>query len=514
MSGQCRARKAMDLELFKEIIKEKCGLVFEDVRTETLEGGIRTRMVDCGLNSWQDYLGRLVKNETEFTNLVNLLTINETYFFREPAHIDLLANRLFPEMLASKKAGEPVRILSAGCSTGEEPYSIMMALIEKYGQGIRNSVSIIGADIDSNVVARAGQGVYNAFSFRNFPEPLLDRYFEAGRNGQYRIKRVVREAVQFQSLNLMTEVYPQWLRGVDVLFYRNVSIYFDITTQKRVFGKLAELLNDTGYLFVSSTETLSHDHGVLSLIEVDGVFCYRRGFELAVAERRTGAREQQKPIPGGPGTKRAALPAVRRPAVSQWKQAVPDGRYQPLDAPTGANSGLPRTPSPQFDEALELAKTKNYAEALKRIDEIDQNHSSFVKASMLKAGILINMKRVEDAELVCLKCISRSRWYLEGYLLLGLIAKMRDDDEGALRRFKEAMYIDTSCWLAHFYTAEIYSMRNDWKNACREYEIVVRLLQKGTIADHGLTFFPLAFPAEQIMHLCRHNLSKIKAGKA
>jgi chemotaxis protein methyltransferase CheR len=498
----------MELVPFKEIIKEKCGLTFEEVRTDTLADGIRSRMSSCGMVSWGDYLARLLDSEAEFTSLINLLTINETYFFREPAHLELLTNRLFPELLAARKPGDRIRILSAGCSTGEEPYSIMIALMEKYGIAIRNCVSVIGADIDSEVLGRAEQGSYNVFSFRNFPEQLRDRYFTSLGNGQYGISSAVKDCVRFQRLNLMSDAYPPDLQGVDALFFRNVSIYFDAATQKNVFGKLAGLLNETGYLFVSSTETLSHDHGILSLIEVDGVFCYRRGIELSLGERRRPPLEQ-KPEAAAPKTKKKAAPV--RPPEDVQETTGPGRSSQAVPAQAGDPE---RTPSPQFDEALALAKRKNYEEALRLLDKIEKRHPSFVKGCMLKAGILINMKLFEDAEQVCLQAIARDRWCLEGHLLLGLISKMRDDGQTALNRFKEALYIDTSCWLAHFHAAEIYAGRGELKGACREYEIVIKLLQKGTLSDHGLTFFPFAFQAEQVMHLCRHNLSKVKANSA
>ena len=129
---------------------------------------------------------------------------------------------------------------------------------------------------------------------------------------------------------------------------------------------------------------------------------------------------------------------------------------------------------------------------------------------MLKAGILINLNLLEDAKSICLKSIGIDRWCLEGHLLLALIAKMQDDRKAALKRFKEAVYIQPSCWLAHFYLAEIYNSSRDLKNACREYEITIRQLAKGEIENHGLTFFQLSFSAEQILHLCRKNLSELK----
>ncbi len=497
----------MELLLFKEIIKEKCGLTFDEGRSKALADGIQSRMTICGAASWGDYLDHLVKNEAEFTSLINLLTINETYFFREPAHLELLSKRLFPDMLAARKPGDAIRILSAGCSTGEEPYSIMISLLERYGIAIRNCVFVIGADIDSEALAKAEEGIYGPFSFRNFPEQIRERYFTDLGNGRYRINSAVREGVRFRRLNLLSESYPPDLRGMDALFFRNVSIYFDAKTQKAVFGKLADLLNEAGYLFVSSTETLSHDHGTLSLIEVEGVFCYRRGVALSLGERRKPPAGQETLLPAMRTDKKKAARAPSREAADRKRRAA---------APDPGASPAPgtRTPSALFDDALERAKRKDYGAALKLIDSIGSHDPAFIKARMLKAGILINMKMIDDAERVCLQAVAEQPLCLEGYLLLGLISKARNDDPNALKRFKEALYIDASCWLAHFHAAQIHAGRGESKNACREYEIVIKLLQKGSLADHGLTFFPFSFQAEQIMHLCRHNLSRLKTVNA
>jgi chemotaxis protein methyltransferase CheR len=131
-------------------------------------------------------------------------------------------------------------------------------------------------------------------------------------------------------------------------------------------------------------------------------------------------------------------------------------------------------------------------------------------AYALKASVLINLKELEQAERICLTCIERDPWYLEAVLLLGMIEKIRNDCDAAFRRFKEALYIQSSCWLAHFYIADIHRLWGELDRARREYAIVISLLEKKDSEDHGLMFFPLSFPIEQIVHLCRHNLAQLE----
>jgi len=484
----------MNIQPFQSLVKEKCGLCFEAEKVAVLNDGILARMAQCGLTRDTEYLACLRQDDDEFHSLVNLLTVNETYFFREPAHLDLLADKLLPEMLPYKTPSEPVRILCAGCSTGEEPYSVMMKLFEKFGTSIRGLVSIIGVDIDSAVLARAEQGAYSGLSFRDFPDVLRDKYFEKLGGDRYRVKDFIRERVSFRKLNLLSDLYPEILSGLDAIFYRNVSIYFDAPTQLNIFNRLSGCLREKGWLFVSSTETLSHHHGVLALVELNGVFCFQKNSE-------PGRGDRKKPVGKEPE-------AVKTRDVRRALSAL---RPVPADLPKQTANRQSKQPI-SFDDALSMARKKNYAESLKCLDLLLEQDQSLMKAYMLKAGVLINMKRLDEAEKVCKQSIARERWHLEGHLLLGLIAKLKNDHETALKIFKEAVYIQSSCWLGHFYLAEIQVARKETKQAIREYQIVTKLLEKGELADQGLTFFPLAFPAEQIKHLCLFNLKKLGQG--
>jgi chemotaxis protein methyltransferase CheR len=200
---------------------------------------------------------------------------------------------------------------------------------------------------------------------------------------------------------------------------------------------------------------------------------------------------------------------INRTDNSNVPQVYPEKK---ADTAVGSNE-VKRNRSPVhllFDESLVMAKSKEYANALVMLDRILEKDRTFVKAYMLKASILVNMNQLSGAEEVCFQVMELDQWCLEVYLLLGLIAKRRNNEKDALKRFREALYVQSSCWLAHFSLAEIYSSLGELEKACREYEIVVNVLKKGKMSDHGLTFFPLSFPVEQIAHLCKHNLAELR----
>ncbi len=468
------------------------------------------------IDSHARYYNILVQNKVEFENLVNLLTINETYFFREPSHLKILARSLIPTLLARKKPGSKVNVLSAGCSTGEEPYSIVIALMEEMGQGVRSIFHIVGVDIDSEAISRARGGIYGGQSFRSFDDTLKAKYFDRVSSDRYKIKEDLKEVVDFRIFNLLSDRYPEDLCGMDVIFYRNVSIYFDADIQRRIFSNLAKSLKGNGYLMTSSTETLSHNFDVLSLLEIDGVFLYQKqGAPCPTARGRTLVKAKPLPV-----VERRAAPAPGLPV------RLDQGRMPPCNAPSSAVAQA-RRPEPSvapplrkdsergkdasglFEEALAFARMKKYDEGLEIIERIIEIDKGVMGAYTLKASILVNREQLEDAERVCSKALSIDPLCLEAYLLLGLISKLAGDADGSVKRFKQALYVRSSCWLAHFHLAEIFRGRGDRENARREYNIVLNILEKEGVSDPGLNFFPLAIPPDQMVHVCHHNLENL-----
>lgn len=185
MTGAAMAdlrRDETGLAPFKELILRTCGFSLEQGREQTLAEGVAARMARRGVACSRAYHAILVTDREELNALVELLTVNETYFFREPDHLNLVADKLLGEILAAREQ-RPVRILSAGCSTGEEPYSIAMMVRERWGADSERLFSITGVDIDSGAVAAARRGVYGRGSFRGMDQGVLQRHFDATGEG-------------------------------------------------------------------------------------------------------------------------------------------------------------------------------------------------------------------------------------------------------------------------------------------------------------------------------------------
>ncbi|HEY5998449.1 MAG TPA: protein-glutamate O-methyltransferase CheR [bacterium] len=248
-----------EFSLFRNLIYRESGIYLQEGRREFLEYRLRRRMQSTGAASPYWYYRHLLgAPETELPELLELLTINETSFFRNQAQFDLLRETVLPA-LARAKARSPLprlRVWSAGCSTGEEPYSIAMTLLEQLGQLGQPEgweLRVFASDLNMRVLAAARRGCYQAARVRDgVGEPLLQRYFEQ-RGEQYAVRESLRRLVVFDFHNLKHE---NGLRDLDVIFCRNVLIYFDQEEQRKVIDRFHRNLAPGGFLFLGHSESL------------------------------------------------------------------------------------------------------------------------------------------------------------------------------------------------------------------------------------------------------------------
>ena len=248
-----------DFQRVRRIIGDIAGISLADGKRELVYSRLSRRLRQRGLQRFEDYCNLLETHEDtdEMGEFVNALTTNLTSFFREAHHFDYLARELLPALVRAGQFGSRrLRIWSAGCSAGEEPYSIAMVVRESL-PSVGWNVKILATDLDSNVLATAERGVYDASRIKDLPEARVRRWFQKGRGaqaGQVRVASALRELITFRRLNLM-EDWP--MRGpFNIVFCRNVVIYFDKPTQRILFDRFANALTEAGHLFVGHSESL------------------------------------------------------------------------------------------------------------------------------------------------------------------------------------------------------------------------------------------------------------------
>lgn len=243
-----------DFERIRKLIYDHAGIALSPKKMDMVYSRLTRRLRIIGLSSFKDYLALLEHNdEEEWAAFVNALTTNLTSFFREPHHFTILAEHI------ANYSKRPIMLWCSACSTGEEPYSMAMAMVDLFGS-YTPPVKILATDLDTSVLAKAREGVYSMDHLEKLPADKLKRFFLKGsgaREGQVRIRQELRDMITFQRINLLDDDWP--MRGsFEAIFCRNVMIYFDKKTQHKILQKFSPLLQPDGLLFVGHSESLFH----------------------------------------------------------------------------------------------------------------------------------------------------------------------------------------------------------------------------------------------------------------
>lgn len=264
-----------------ELIYRRSGIRFEPKKMYFISKRVQSRIEELGLSSVGEYIRLLRfgdKEGLEFQNLINLLTVNETYFFRDFKQLQNFAEICLPDVVERKAAHEDysLRIWSAGCSTGEEPYTLAIILLELFEDISLWDVQIVATDIDKNVLAKCRQGIYGPRSVKDVPQEYLEAYFSPMGQDKVLVRPEVRSLVSFEHLNLSDRLALRRYRNFDFIFCRNVLIYFDQVSRKRVVDHFYLALNKGGYIFLSSSESLSRISTAFTLKRMEGALVYTK----------------------------------------------------------------------------------------------------------------------------------------------------------------------------------------------------------------------------------------------
>lgn len=241
---------------FRTLIYDESGISLSDQKQSLLASRLSKRLRDLGAATFSEYYAKVTEDPTreEFTRMLDLISTNKTDFFREPKHFDFLRERILPELESTKR----IRIWSSACSSGEEPYTIAMTLYEGVQNPERWDFKILASDLSTRVLAKAAAGTYDQDRFRDVPSDVIKRHFLRGRGdhtGVFKVKPHLASAITFRRLNLMDDHFPI-KNPLDLIFCRNVMIYFDRPTQETLINKFHQYLKPGGYLFIGHSESL------------------------------------------------------------------------------------------------------------------------------------------------------------------------------------------------------------------------------------------------------------------
>lgn len=267
-----------EFQKFREFFYRKTGIQFDDNKRYFVDKRLIERIEATQSDSFRNYFTtlRFQTSGEELQQLTNLMTVNETYFFREDYQFKCLVESMLPAVCANKKPGSRLRIWSIPSSSGEEPYSIAIYLIEHWPQIADWDVELISSDIDTDILQKARQGVYSPRSVQHVSPLLLDRYFKKQKSGDFQICNDLRDSVEFTRVNLSEVADTRPYRNFDVIFCRNLLIYFDDLSRRKAAEVFYDALNPGGFVCLGHSESMSRITSLFNVKKFPEAIVYQK----------------------------------------------------------------------------------------------------------------------------------------------------------------------------------------------------------------------------------------------
>ena len=406
-----------EFDTLRKVLEKSAGLVHDESRRDSLTFAVAGRMEAIGASSPAMYLAMLSGpgGAPERQQLIDVVTIQETHFFRNPPQIRALRQHVLPELIRrSTGLNRPLTIWSAGCSTGEEPYSLAMLVRELLPMATREHVRIVGSDVSATALAFADAGRYGARAVQMADPIDLGRWFDVDR-GSYSVKDDVRELVDLRLHNLITEAPPFESGEVDLLLCRNVTIYFNRTTTKALMSRFHTALGDGGYLFLGHSETLWQMSEAFTLVPLGDAFVYRRDDgpqgRATLPDRRTeagdapillperrGRTERRRDLPEAqpvPTQRVAPRPPARLEVARSASPRAAERRAAPRSAAAGSATGS--SAQELMATAREALAGGRYSDAVGAAGRAAKADPMLVDPHLIGGEALVNLGRDADA---------------------------------------------------------------------------------------------------------------------
>jgi chemotaxis protein methyltransferase CheR len=274
-AGEIRIGDA-EFRRFRDFFYRRTGIVFAESQRVYVERRLSDCILAAGSRGFADHFARLMVEPAEMERLISSFTVNETYFYREDYQLRCLTSSLLDRITARKRPGQPIRLWSVPCSTGEEPYSIAIWLLENWPQVDAWEIEIVGSDIDGRVLQAAEAGIYSERSLMRLPRLLVGKYFTAIGDGQYRIDAELRGSIRFSRVNLIDQGDTAKWRDIDVVFCRNVLIYFDEVSRRTAAGNLYDSMAPGGFICLGHTESMSRISPLFRVCRFEDAIVYQK----------------------------------------------------------------------------------------------------------------------------------------------------------------------------------------------------------------------------------------------
>jgi len=450
-------------------IAETMGLHFPPERWSDLRRGLARAAGELGFAdeaACTEWLASATPTKAQWQVIAGELTVGETYFFRERKTFDVLANHMLPELVQQRRNTERrLRLWSAACCTGEEAYSLAILLSQVIPDLKDWNVTILATDINDRFLRKAAAGIYGDWSFRDTPRDFKAHYFERMADGRYAILPEIKKRVTFAQLNLVEDVFPSLTtdtNAMDIVFCRNVLMYFTQPQLRKVIGNLRRALLDGGWLAVSPSEVSQQWFAGFKTESFSDVILYRKG---GAPEPPVPAR--QPPV-FDPPRYSAPLPLVD---VSPLTTSL-----EPTQAVPAASPFELRPPPPRAEVAARLYEGGHYGEAADTLLHAQPPPAGALEFSLLTRA-LANQGQLSEARAWCDRWLAADKLDASGHYLRAVILQELGEHDAARQALQRAVYLRPEQVLAHFALGNLARSAGSAAEAQRHFRNALRLLQ-------------------------------------
>lgn len=490
-----------ELTALKKFLLGHSGLHFNPHNQRILERGLMRRIQALRMESlpaYSKYLTATPDNYDEVNKLIGLLTVGETSFFRYRSHREALIRYVFPKLIEANKAQRKLRIWSAGCSTGEEPYSLAILLLENFPDLVSWDVQILATDINKRSLRLAREGVYGERSLRMVEGSLREKYFEKS-DKHYLLSVQVRRMVRFDYLNLQTAPFPVAADGsgeIDLLSCRNVLIYFKLETIRQIVAKFSRSLSPQGFLFLGHAETMQNISDRFRRHHQNNAFFYQRkdpvDLKGKVAKASASAKPLDKPAHVNPAKVKPSPPQVGTKAGQRQSEE--------------RSGALACDPEALYLKAFSAFDCEKFSESTRLFEQLLEIEPTHPKGLVGKGLLLANQGKYDDARLYCARAIKEDDLLPEAYLLRGLILDMEGFLERALVEYQKVLWLEPAFVMAHYLSAKAHDRLAEKEKKRRSLRNTLRILEQG--ADQAIIPFSGGLSRGVFLEVVRKELAE------
>jgi chemotaxis protein methyltransferase CheR len=490
-----------DLEQFKSIILNSIGFVFDESKTDYIKKILQIRLRETGCGSFTNYLNIFtspIKKYAEIKKLIEEIIVAETYFFRNQEQFLAFAEIALPERMQAKNNSKQIQVLSAGCASGEEAYTIACSIFDRIPDLETWDIQILGIDISTDLLQKAAIARYSEWSLRAIPEQSRQSHFKK-EGKEYLLNESIKKMVIFEERNLI-QIDPLFWREnkFDIIFCRNVLIYFSSEMIQKVIKNFAQSLDNGGFLFLGSVENLRGISNEFHLLHTHETFYYKRKSPSEIFQD-TDVNLGEK---SNTWFEQISLSSKRIATLVEGISDIPDKKKDFIEKiktpPLVLKNNI------YHSIVMDFLKEERFEEAMQVLQSLSKESKENIDAKLLVAVIHTNRGEIKEAEKVCHSILACDDLNAEAHYLFALCCEHTGRHTEAIKHNQTSLYLDPTFSMSHLHLGLLSKKIGDAETAKKELIQAMKYLEKEEVSR--ILLFGGGFNRIALMGFCKAEL--------